>query len=525
MKKTFRKITAMATALLTSACLMMPMTMSYTAFAANDGSITINNDVDGHTYEAYQIFSGTSSGNTLSNVQWGDGVNTGATLTNAIKAITINGGTPFANITDAASVAKILADNSSNEAYVKEFAKAVGGNLNSAKAASTSTLADGKYVISGLADGYYLVKDKDDELNGDSDAYTRYIVAVIDGAEPEISPKSALPNFEKQVLELNDTTGATGTWGDTADHDFNDEVEFKLTGTLPSNYDDYSAYKYVMHDKLSDGLTFKADSVVVKVGETPLVSGTDYNVVTTGLSDNYTFAISFPNLKSINTTSITKESEITVTYKATLDTDAVIGSTGNPNEAYLEYSNNPNDDGTDTGKTPEEKVVVFTYKTIINKIDSAGPLKGADFKLEKKVKDDNAEGGYRWDEVTSKSSVTADTTEFIFSGLDAGTYRLTETQTPSSYNTIEPIEFTISADTTIGQDGNGSITSLTGTGNGISFTPDTLTGAIEADVLNNKGSELPSTGGIGTTIFYVGGGALVAVAGVFLIAKKRMSSK
>lgn len=304
------------------------------------------------------------------------------------------------------------------------------------------------------------------------------------------------------MQDVNDTDSSTD-WGTSADYDIGDEVPFQLTATIPANYDDYSTYKFVMHDTLSTGLSFKND-VVVKIGETTLTANTDYTVNVPG-ADGHTFDITFANLK---TTTATAGDTITVTYSATLNTGAVIGNSGNPNEAYLEYSNNPTGEG--MGETPVKKAVVFTYKAVINKVDSNNqPLNGATFQLEKY-------DGTSWGEVETIEGTSA--SEFIFNGLDDGKYKLTETKTPDGYNTIEPIEFTISATHDETQ-----ITDLTVTGG--SFTVTKESGLLTAEIVNNKGSELPSTGGIGTTIFYVGGGALVAVAGVFLIAKKRMSSK
>ena len=222
-------------------------------------------------------------------------------------------------------------------------------------------------------------------------------------------------------------------------------------------------------------------------------------------------------------------SKITVEYTATLNTNAVIGSAGNPNTVNLEYSNNPNQGGEgETGTTPDDTVIVFTYKTVINKVDGEGnPLTGAEFTLEKFVKGDDGVDEYN----TVKGTWTpidvvknAEGTEFTFKGLDDGIYRLTESVTPAGYNTIESIVFTVIAEHDILAD-NPALTSLTGeavTGL-ITFTPVLAEGALTTDVVNNAGSILPSTGGIGTTLFYVFGALLVIGAGVLLVVKKRMS--
>ena len=520
MKKTFRKITAMATALLTSACLMMPMTMSYTAFAANDGSITITSDVSGHTFEAYQIFDGDlSDDGILSNVEWGTGVNGDALLT-AVKAINVNGSKPFSTCTSAADVAAVLSTiTAENDPITKAFADAVGKNLNTATGTFAAT--DSGYEITGLDNGYYLVKDKDGSVNADNhEAYTNYIVKVAGTAT--VSPKTELPSLTKEVGDINNSDSSTEVFGDSADHDFGDTVNFKLTGTLPANYADYDTYQYDFYDTLSAGLTLNVNTVKVFVDN----SGTETEITSSFTidTDATPFTIKCANLKAIQNVTINANSKIIVKYSATLNENtATVGSTGNPNTAHLVYSNNPNGEG--TGKTPDSEVKVYTYAVVINKTDSsspAQPLNGATFKLEKY-------DGTAWAEV--ETIIGTSDSAFTFDGLDDGRYKLSETKAPAGYNPIEPVYFKIEA-----THNNTGLTGLTGTAtneNGtvindnppISFTPVLADGTLTADVKNAKGDPLPSTGGIGTTIFYVGGGALVAVAGVFLIAKKRMSSK
>ena len=216
-------------------------------------------------------------------------------------------------------------------------------------------------------------------------------------------------------------------------------------------------------------------------------------------------------------------SVITVEYTATLNENAVLGSAGNLNNVYLEYSNNPNKSeagNNETGNTPADKVIVFTYKTIINKVDGEDkPLTGAEFTLEKYNKETD-----EWEAIAVVKNDEG--TTFTFSGLDDGDYRLTETKTPAGYNTIEPIEFTITAEHDVLSD-NPALTSLSGnaTTGEITFTSSTTEGSLSADVVNKAGSTLPETGGMGTTIFYILGGLLVLFAVVLLVSKKRMSSE
>ena len=220
---------------------------------------------------------------------------------------------------------------------------------------------------------------------------------------------------------------------------------------------------------------------------------------------------------------VNKSSHIVVTYNATLNDTAVLGKEGNVNEAKLEFSNNPN--GTGHGETPLDSVIVFTYKVVVNKHANAanGPaLAGAEFTLSKKLKD-----GTTKDIAVVKNT---DGTTFTFSGLDDGDYVLTETKTPEGYNTIAPIKFTVNADHTIAWEGierTDILTSLTGsTATGeLTFTADDVKAALSTDVVNKAGATLPSTGGMGTTLFYVVGGGLMVAAIVLLVTKKRMENK
>ena len=219
---------------------------------------------------------------------------------------------------------------------------------------------------------------------------------------------------------------------------------------------------------------------------------------------------------------------ITVEYESTLNVKANLGNQGNVNKANLEFSNNPNQEqgGTpETGETPWDNVIVFTYQVVVNKyansVEEANKLAGAEFTLEKVLKD-----GTKNTIAVVKSD---DGTSFTFKGLDDGDYILTETTTPDGYNTIEPITFTVTAEHTITWDGTNRtavLTSLSGNAASgvITFTAAVNDGSLSTDVVNNSGTQLPSTGGIGTTIFYVLGSVLVLAAVVLLVTKKRMST-
>lgn len=505
--------------------LVMVFTLATTAFAEETTySITINNSTAGHTYEAYQIFTGD-----LQEVTTGEGE--AATTTKVLSNIVWGSGVSEAGQTelgDAAAKAETL----KTEDDAKAFGKEVAPYLTTA-AGSANTVTDGKYVISGLTAGYYLVKDQDGSLTGDADAYTEYIIKVV--SDTTATPKSSVPTVEKKVKDTNDSTGVTSDWQDSADYDIGDSIPFQLKATLADNVSSYTTYKVVFHDTLSKGLTYNNDAKVY-------IDGTETNGFTVTSTVNAdgttTLTVSCDDVKALGAGN---SSVITVEYTAKLNENAVLGSAGNSNEVYLEYSNNPNKSETgdnETGETPKDVVIVFTYKTIINKVDSENkPLTGAAFKLEKLIK--GKDGATDTWTTVKEFTVDETATSFTFSGLDDGQYKLTETKTPAGYNTIDPIYFVIEAthDATADTpaltvlkayltDENGNKKTEVKDGETVNIdlgTVDLTAGSITTTVVNKSGSELPSTGGIGTTIFYVLGGVLVLAAVVLLVIKKRMS--
>jgi fimbrial isopeptide formation D2 family protein/LPXTG-motif cell wall-anchored protein len=481
--------------------LVMVMTMGLTAFAEGEPTytLTLTGTTTGHTYEAYQIFTGDLSTNeggkkVLSNVQWGTGVT-------------------YTGTESAADAAKALGDETMTLAQLED-------KLTLNKPAKTVDSSKDSTVIDGLAAGYYLVKDKDGTQANKSDAYTKFIVQVVGDAEVKV--KSDVPTVVKKVKDTNDSTGATSDWQDSADADIDDDVQYQITGSMPENIADYTTYKYVFTDTMSKGLTYTAKSATIKIGETN-VTGSFEETVTTN-EDGTTVTWTCDNLKGIKDVTVNKETKVVVTYSAKLNENAVIGSAGNPNTVNLTYSNNPNKGGEgETGKTPDDTNIVFTYKVVVNKVDQdkISPLKGAGFTLQKKVKKTDGETEYR----DVKSFTAGDDTTFTFSGLDDGDYKLIESTTPAGYNTIDPIEFKISADHDVESD-DPKLNSLSGTTTikEVTFTPDTNEGSLTTNVVNKKGSILPSTGGRGTTMIYIIGAALVVTAGVVLVMRKKMNS-
>ena len=481
--------------------MILALAMSVTVFAApnadqNTFSLTLNKAVEGHTYEAYQILSGDLSADktTLSNIKWGEGINE-----EGKKAL---GG-------DAAGYAKTLVDLGNNSKELKDQAQIIGANLKSASGSVTVTDSDAKNVISNLKPGYYLIKDKDDSLQG-QESYTEFILHVTDDVEANV--KADVPSVEKKVKDTNDTTGETTGWQDSADYDIGDDVPFQLTATLANNIESYKTYSLKFNDTLSKGLDYNNDAVI-KLGDKD---------VTDSFTPSYdatakTLTFTCDNILAFGAKNSDK---IVVEYTAKLNENAEIGGKfGNPNTVYLDFSNNPNIGGEgDRGKTPEDKVIVFTYKLTVNKVDKDNkPLTGAEFSLFKKVN-----GKDELVEVKKILSTNAEGTVFGFTGLDDGTYVLRETKTPDGYNSIEDQTFTISAKHDENSD-DPKLTELTGdpaSGSVIVFTPEN--GELSTDVINNKGSVLPSTGGAGRVAIYVIGAILVLGGGIVLVTKKRV---
>ena len=487
---------------------VMVLAMSVVAFAQNeDGTYNITAPATTHQYEIYQIFTGDLANGTLSNVKWG------ANAKNENDAVTANTEVPETVIN--ALTAVNTSSDTEKLAVIKKYAK-----LDSTPIKTISNGATYKAHA-----GYYLIKDKDGSVTG-NDAYTLYIVTV--AGDVTIQPKSNKPSFEKKIKDTNDTTGDTTGWQDSADYDIGDKIPFQLKGTVAANYADYKTYYFAFHDKEEQGLTFDPSSVTVYVDGNKITSG--YEVKTSEKThSDCTFEIVFENLKGID--SVRAGSVITAEYESTLNNSAVLGSQGNVNEAKLEYSNNPNNEQVGRpekpGETPWDNVIVFTYKVVVNKVDSENKaLEGAEFTLSKKVKVKN-EDGTETTTTTNIAVIKNETgTTFTFKGLDDGEYTLTETKTPAQYNTIKPITFNVTATHDIEwttKNRTEVLTKLEGnkvTGE-ITFTANESEGSLSANVVNKKGSQLPSTGGIGTTIFYVVGGILMAGAAVLLITKRR----
>lgn len=476
-----------------------------TAMAANTYQITVPAE-DTHTYSVYQIFTGSlSTDGTLGNVTAGKNFNEN------------NGaGEGGANLTAAEAAVKIAAlestaDNTTKLATISKFVDLTGVAFDSVS----------KDAPLDAAAGYYLLKDST-AVTGD-DASTLFIVQV--NGPVTVNRKADKPTFEKKVKDVNDSTGDTTGWQDSADYDVNDKVPFQLTATLPTDAADFAAYKtykLVFHDTQSAGLTFNSESVVVKY-EGKQLSADSYTL-NTATTDNHTFDLTIADAKSVKGTdseaiTVAAGGKFTVEYTSTLNDQAVIGSTGNPNEASLEFSNNPNVGGEgETGETPKDKVIVFTYELDITKTFSDNGNPGENdlpkFKLYKYNNNTNAYDTDLGEVTVTKGTDGKYTTSY--KRIDDGKYKLVETHTPAGYNTAADTLFEITAEHDVDAADPKLISLKIGSADG-----NTTTGVVATTIVNQKGSNLPSTGGMGTVMLYVAGVAVFVLAGATLVMALR----
>lgn len=549
--KKFKKLNAVITATLMAAALSVPMASSLSVSAADgDNSITVKAGNDKMTHSvvaAYQVFAGTynDADSNLTITGWGDGINVTAFIT-AIKADATIGSSFAGEITNDAAGAQAVADivgkwtDNSDEANA--FAKLAVANA----ATKSGTYSEG--VISGIADGYYVMADESAATATDStgSAFTLGLLQVVGGENVEVTTKIDYPTVVKKVQEddKTDDGGYGAGFNDVADWDANTDVPFKIIATMPSNIDEYDHYYMNFTDTLDD--TFgNPENIVVTAGTKTLVKDTDYTITANGNDMN----IVIMDLKGVDGLTVDDKTTVTVTYTAKLnvsgDNLAIIGRNGQENKVKLEYSNNPNKTGDgssapdDTGETPEDKVIVFTYELDITKIDGAtkATIENAQFKLgnDKNQWATVNEDGYftGWVDNEASATVLKSDANGIFKviGLDDGSYKLKELNWSEEYNIPETaFEAVIDANTLFTQDdyanASAALIELTGSVNGKDDTgANADDGIVAGTIENNKGTTLPSTGGIGTTLFYVGGGCVVALAGVALITKKRMNNR
>lgn len=374
----------------------------------------------------------------------------------------------------------------------------------------TGSLNDsGNYVISDLEEGYYIVKDSGTE--------TPVSALMFTTTDEEIVIKADKPSVEKKIDGDNDTDDSTTGLVDYNTAAIGDDVPFVITSTVPST-NGYKSYKMIFTDTLSKGLTYNANSLVVtatKDGSVEtLTKDTDYTV----MQDGQVITFIFENVKGWD------GKKIDIKYTAKVNNNAVIGTSGNENKVNLEYSNNPTQESS-SEKTPDDKTRTFVTEFKLVKVDANdnSKLAGVEFELTGTklntvlVTDADGNRTVQVTEENVKITVKTDANgEIKFTGLAAGEYTLTETKPLEGYNILsEPIKITIGW--TAPADDNSACTWT------YSDNVDTSGNIATITVENQGGAELPSTGGIGTTIFYVVGGLLVVGAAVLLVTRRKVA--
>lgn len=477
--------------------LVLVLALAGTAAAAGEGSITIDNAVKGKTYTIYRIFDLDSHSedyqalNYKVSAKWASFFAESAEGLNYVDIDELGYVTWKENASAADFAAKAIA-----------FAKAQNITNDGQKTADSSTVA-----FTGLDLGYYLVQS---DLGA---------LCSLDTTMPSVTikEKNSEPTVEKKVKE-----DSTGAFGETNDADIGQTVDFETTITVV----DGQPKGYVLHDTMSAGLTFNG-TVEVKIGDRTLTAGTDYTLVTEGLNDGCTFEVRFIDDKdgegnATGSHALKPNDVVTVIYSATVNANAVVGDKGNPNTTKLSYT----EGSTTTNETKDSQTRTYVWEFDVLKYtmkdNAETPLAGAKFVLYKtvdgknyyvKVTDGKVTG---WTETKAEGTVFEtpdDDGSFTISGLDTDTYYLEEVEAPAGYNKLAaPVKVTITA----------TINTATNVGTATVTYGENSTGTVKIE--NKTGVELPSTGGVGTTIFYVIGGLLMAVAVVLLVTKKKMSA-
>lgn len=449
-----------------------------TALSGSAAQISVPSS-DTHSYKVYQIFTGdySATDGSLSNIKYG--ADSGKTVGAAVPAADITALEALASQTDKQILAGIASFVDLDSASVKTVSSA--------------------QAITDAAPGYYLIKDESAIALTDYDSYTLYIVKVL-GESLEIARKSALPTIDKTIKDSGNN------YVEADDAAYGDTVNFRIVGTLPDNFDAYSTYKYQFNDVHDDNITYDDSTVKVFVDGSEQTDKFNINYD----ADAKTLTVSIDDIKTI--TGIGADSVVSVEFSGTLKDGAAYKT---DTYAELVFSNNPNNgEETATATTPEDHVYVYNYKLLISKVGSGSSrpaLEGAKFALYKVDGNDET----LVSEISGKApSAGAKANLFEWDGLDSGDYKIVETQTPSGYNTIDPIEFTVernfNADT-------GALTALSGG----DFTGNAADGSLRGDVVNIAGAKLPTTGTVGIVILSGGAAFLLGGAALLKIKNKK----
>uniref|UniRef100_UPI003FEE9C95 SpaH/EbpB family LPXTG-anchored major pilin n=1 Tax=Gemmiger qucibialis TaxID=2997294 RepID=UPI003FEE9C95 len=507
--------------------------MAVPAFAYDNEEVRAH-----HDFKAFQIFKGDVSEDNqkISNVEWGSIIHNSTDFLTQLKAAPIIGN-EFNGANNAQDVLAVISTWHESDDNSIAFARFVCHYLYPTADADPQPYIPGGGDMVSIPEGgagYYLVVDTTKFNDGEYyHAYNSFLLKVNKGKfNLQIKPKYVKPTVEKKVYDndINDISSAGG-WGSSADHAINEKFQFRLIAKLPASddraYDYYKEYAVLFNDTLSEGITFdKLDTVEITNGDggaSQVIDAANYTRTPNG---SQSFTLSIKDVKTC-VPDLNKGATITVTYTAHLNDKATVNTAGSPattenkNSVYLQYSNNPRI-STSLDHTPESEVRVYTYQlnnTKYHDDDTPGhELAGAGFRLysgkdctkeqEIKLKKNTTDGTYSpyFGTDAGDEMISDNKGQFNVKGLDAGTYYLRETKTPDDYSACPDKEIVISATHDV---------------NHVS-----LSGDLNNKIINKKagGITLPSTGGIGTTLFYVVGGGLMVAAIVLLVTKKRMEN-
>lgn len=574
-------VTAGLTAALSFGGVMAPASMAFAAEAAPANSITINRiaeDNKDNTFKAYQIFKAKvvdekDKGKVASDIEWSS-----TTIGSKVIAA-IQGSTKYKELVKADSTKALAAD-----ATAPVVAEWLSNNVTDTNASSASS-SEGTRVAPGdvlyaiaaavtdetpagngipvdtswtrpaitsdghYGDGYYLFVS--DGLKADKpNTGTSPIFAIVGGEPVTVTEKTSIPTVEKKVLNdskvkdanITDQTG----WEDYADSQIGQKVNYKLTGTIADNYATYDSYAYKFTDTLSQGLTYAKGSLEVYALNNESYTKIDqnsYTVVEPAEDNNNTLTVSF-NDKGLKSATAANESDllnidaktqIVVFYKAELNSKASYEAPGNKNEVYLEYSDNPMAEG--TGKSEIDVVTDHVFRLDVTKTDkdTGSALTGknlqAGFKV-KVIRGDEGTLDNKWlgenGEIVEESQAyefktQLDDGKVYIPGLDTGTYQITETTTPTGYNTVAPFEITV----TPSYKNNGELDTLTVSSNNKEMTviKDANGATIPLTIKNKKGSGLPLTGLNGVTFTWIAGGAVLCIGVAHLIRSRKQAEE
>lgn len=531
-------VTAGLTAALSFGGVMAPVTMAFAEGAAT-GSVTIKNAEHNVTdFKGYKIFDANvvkdENGKTLvSNITWAN-----EKVEAAVNGV-ITGIDPNANIATAQDAAEWIkghvtgTDEESRvapESAAYKIAAAVSAVTDLDDSSDYTTTSNG--VANNLSHGYWLFVTDASTVTG-VEAATAPIFTVVGDEVVEINEKTSIPTVNKEVKE-------NGTWGNVSDSQIGEEIEYRLTGSVADNIDTFTTYTYEFHDHLSVGLEAIPSSVAVTINGQSVQLTNNYSVKLTDTLDasskvtGHDLIISFTDLKAAakaSNVTLTKNSNVVVTYKAKLTSDAEYTATGNTNEVTLVYSNDPMSKGTGTS-TPKE-VTDYVFGLDITKVEEGNKDKklAAGFKVKVVNNGDSASAG-KWlkddgtlvktEEKASEFMTDATSGKVIIPGLVKGTYEIAETTTPSGYNTIAPFQITV----TPTYDENGKLSTLAVGEDVEKVTPGTANGSVMSITIENKkGSGLPLTGLNGVTFTWIAGGAVLCIGVAHLIRSRKQAEE